>query len=265
MDTLTRHWQKMSLNVREGEELGLDDELSSKNFTMAAKFLTRRALNIEVVTRSFSPLWRSMKGFEVRRSSDHVLLFTFEKKEEGERIMSNAPWSFDKHLVVLQWYDKEVPLKDLVFDKFLIWVQIHDVLLRFMNKAVAEKLCAVFGIVWKDIDEGETDGGSFLRMKVTIDVNRPLCKGRLISLSHGAQSWVSFKYERLPNICYWCGCLNHGDRNCDLWIESEGNLTKESQAYGAWIRAAPFVKGRNPVVKVPGFYTAKKGPAKTGD
>uniref|UniRef100_A0A7N2MKT8 DUF4283 domain-containing protein n=1 Tax=Quercus lobata TaxID=97700 RepID=A0A7N2MKT8_QUELO len=182
-----------------------------KNFTMAAKFLTRRALNIEAVTRTFSPLWRSVKGFEVRRSNDRVLLFTFEKKEEVERIMSNAPWSFNKHLVVLQWYDKEVPLKDLVFDKFSIWVQIHDVPLRFMNKAVAEKLCAVVGTVWKDIDEGETDGGSFLRMK--------------------------------------CECLNHGDRDCDLWIESEGNLTKESQAYGAWIRAAPFVKGRNPVVK----------------
>lgn len=107
-------------------------------------------------------------------------------------------------------------------------------------------------------------GGNFLRMKVTIDINKPLCRGRLISLSHSEQSWVSFKYERLPNICYWCGCLNHRDRDCDLWIESEGNLTKESQAYGAWIRAALFVKGRNPVVKVSGFYAAKKAQQKQG-
>lgn len=133
-----------------------------------------------------------------------------------------------------------------------------------MNKAVAETLCAVVGTVWKEIDEGETDGGSFLRMKVTIDINKPLCRGRLISLSHGEQSWVSFKYKRLPNICYQCGCLKHGDRDCDLWIESEGNLTKESQVYGAWIRAAPFVNGRNPVVKVLGFYAAKKAQQKQG-
>ena len=101
MDNLTMHWQKMSLNAREGEELDLDEELTTKNFTMAAKFYTRRALNVEAVTRTFSPLWRSVKGFEVRKCSDHVLLFTFENKEEVERIMSNAPWSFDKHLVVL--------------------------------------------------------------------------------------------------------------------------------------------------------------------
>ena len=43
----------------------------------------------------------SREGFEVRRISDHILPFTFDKKEEVERIMSNALWSFDKHLVVL--------------------------------------------------------------------------------------------------------------------------------------------------------------------
>lgn len=89
---------------------------------MAAKFLTKRTLNVEVVTITFSPLWRSVKGFEVWRITNHVLLFTFEKKEEVERIMSNSPWSFDKHLVILQWYDKEVPLRALEFNKILIWV-----------------------------------------------------------------------------------------------------------------------------------------------
>ena len=147
MENLTKHWQSLSLNAREGEELGLDDELSTKNFTMAAKFLTKRALNVEVVTKTFSPLWRSVKGFEVRKISDHVLLFTFEKKEEVERIMSHAPWSFDKHLVVLRWFDKEVPVRDLEFNKIPIWVQIHDVLIRFMNKTVAEKICEVVGEV----------------------------------------------------------------------------------------------------------------------
>ena len=161
MENFTKHWQSLSLNAREGDELGLDDELSTKNFTMAAKFLTKRALNMEAVTKTFSPLWRSAKGFEVRRISDHILPFSFDKKEEVERIMSNAPWSFDKHLVVLQWYDKEVPLWDLEFDKILIWVQIHDVSIKFMNKTMAVKLCEVVGVVCESTEEGETDRGSF--------------------------------------------------------------------------------------------------------
>ena len=57
MENLTRHLQNISLNAREGEEQGLDNELSTQNFTMAAKFLTKRALNVEAVTKTFSPLW----------------------------------------------------------------------------------------------------------------------------------------------------------------------------------------------------------------
>ena len=48
------------------------------------------------------------------------------------------------------------------------------------------------------------------------------------------------------------------DEDCVLWIDSEGQLKKEEQAYGSWIRAPPFVKGRSPVIKVPGFYEARK-------
>ena len=51
-----------------------------------------------------------------------------------------------------------------------------------MNKTVV-KLCEVIGEVCKNTEEGETDGGSFLRMKVTIDISKPLCRERRISLS----------------------------------------------------------------------------------
>lgn len=35
-------------------------------------------------------------------------------------------------------------------------------------------------------------------------------------------------------------------------------LKKEEQAYGCWICAPPFVKGRSLVIKVLGFYEARK-------
>ena len=77
MENLIKHWQSLSLNAREGDELGLDKELSTKNFTMAAKFLTKRALNVEAVTKTFSPLWRSVKGFEVRKISESATMSYF--------------------------------------------------------------------------------------------------------------------------------------------------------------------------------------------
>nr|XP_023915557.1 uncharacterized protein LOC112027113 [Quercus suber] len=146
MDNLAEHWQKLSLNDRKDENLELPEENSSNEFILAAKFLTKRALSVEAVIRTFSPLWRLVKGFKVRRARDLVLLFVFDNKEEAEKILSNAPWSFDKHLVALQWYDREVPIKALEFDKIPVWVQVHNIPVRFLNRKVAEDLCEVVGL-----------------------------------------------------------------------------------------------------------------------
>lgn len=72
------------------------------------------------------------------------------------------------------------------------------------------------------------------------------------------EQWVSFKYERLPNLCYWCGCLTHADRDCDLWIDSAGTLEEKDKQYGSWLQAAPFMGARKAVVVVPGFYERKE-------
>ena len=79
----------------------------------------------------------------------------------------------------------------------------------------------------------------------------------MISLDSGKELWVSFRYEQLHNICYWCGCLTHDDRDCEQWVESEGSFSTESQQFGPWIRAPPFFPLRKNVIKVPGFHTQR--------
>ena len=69
----------------------------------------------------------------MRRAGDHILLFVFDNREEVDKILSSAPWRFDKHLVVLQWYDREVPIRALKFNTILVWIQVHDILMRFLN------------------------------------------------------------------------------------------------------------------------------------
>lgn len=73
-------------------------------FILAAKFLTKRALNIDAIAKTFAPLWRSTNGFKIKKEGDHVVLFTFDDKNEMEKILAVEPWSFDKRLMVLQRY-----------------------------------------------------------------------------------------------------------------------------------------------------------------
>ena len=120
------------------------------------------------------------------------------------------------------------------------------------------------GDVFKPVVPNVCDGGSFMRVQVSVDISLPLCRGRLISLNNKKHVWVSFKYESLPNLCYWCGRLTHDDRDCDRWIESEGTLRNAQKEFRSELRAPPFMLSKKNVLKVPGFYAGKKTNGREG-
>lgn len=57
--------------------------------------------------------------------------------------------------------------------------------------------------------------GDFLRVRMEVDVSKPLCRGRKIAINTNNIIWISFNYEKLPNFCYWCGKVSHADKECD--------------------------------------------------
>ena len=196
---------------------------------MAAKFMTKHALNIDAIVKTFTPLWRSCNGFKIRNIVNHRILFVFDDEFEVENIIHGEPWNFDKHLVIMEQFEVSNLVDTLKFDKTMFWVQVHGIPYKYMNVKVAKKIYEVLVKVIHSTNPAETDGGNFLRVRVIMDISSPLCRGRVIALASGEKIWVSFKYERLPNICYWCGCFNHDDKDCGLWLESGGSLTEEKK------------------------------------
>ena len=91
-----------------------------------------------------------------------------------------------------------------------------------------------------------------------IDVTLPLCRGRLITMENGAKHWIRFKYERLPNLCLWCGRLTHNDKNCELWIESKGILSPDQQQFSSSLKAAPYSAKGKDVIFILRFYEGRK-------
>ena len=102
-----------------------------------------------------------------------------------------------------------------------------------------------------------------MRVRVNVDVTNPLSRGRMVSFGQSTEKWVFFKYERLPNLCYWCDCLNHDDRDCEVWLDSEGSLKVEEQKFGPWFRAPPVSRVQKNVISVLGFFHKKKGSSST--
>ena len=130
-----------------------------------------------------------------------------------------------------------------------MWVQLHNLPIGLPTSIVFE----VGTVIESTHGEELYEGSNFLRIRVGVDATKPLCRGRRITLRSGKESWVSFKYERLPNMCYLCGKLTHMDRECPAWLRGKHALREVDQQFGSRMRAATSNLARKTMVRVVGF------------
>ncbi|GAA0162495.1 hypothetical protein LIER_18576 [Lithospermum erythrorhizon] len=118
------------------------------------------------------------------------------------------------------------------------WVQIWNVPHRYLTRTTAENLGNRLGNVTKvDIDMEGHIRGSFLRVRIRLNVERPL-KRLIKSVMGGKEVTLQLTYERLPNFCYACGKLEHVIRECELVADGFVDMEDENALqYGSWLRA----------------------------
>lgn len=58
------------------------------------------------------------------------------------------------------------------------------------------------GVVTVPRDTSEMKGVNLMRVRVAVDVTKPLRRGRVITWDQGRERWAFFMFERLPKIYY---------------------------------------------------------------
>lgn len=66
---------------------------------------------------------------------------------------------------------------------------MHDLPLSSLNLRVVKDIILAMGeVINSKADDKDYVGSNFMRVRVTIDITKPLCKGRKIGLSNGEES-----------------------------------------------------------------------------
>lgn len=117
-------------------------------------------------------------------------------------------------------------------------MQVHDLKVGFMSERILQGIGNYVGHfiescpsnfvgVWRE----------YMRVRVTINMSKPLKRRMKIKTAREEWFWVNFKYENVPSFCFIRGIIGHSDRFCSQLFEKEEH--EIVKPYGAWLRAPP--------------------------
>lgn len=194
-----------------------------------AKLMSDKPAYAEGLANALARVWCPLKGLDCKDMGENTFLFTFHQPVGKRKALADGPWEFGKCLLVVEDFVPSKTLKEYEFRWVPVWVRIFNLPLGMMYREAGE---AIGGFMREtlEVDVGP-DGmaaGSFLRVKVRIDIQQPLMRGftreegkeekkRRIAEPGGGREvdlWCRFEYEFLPDFCYTCGRLGHVNNEC---------------------------------------------------
>ncbi|XP_042954587.1 uncharacterized protein LOC122290997 [Carya illinoinensis] len=203
--------EKQEVHVPAKEVL-LSIEKSKK--CLAALIVADKEVNRGLFLATMSKAWKVEGQVSFKELDSNKCLIEFQNVYEKERVLAGRPWSFDRSLMCLFNCEDCLAPKDIDFNIEPFWLQLHDLPFAGMNKTMGEKLGVAVGqVVSVDVAAGDMAWGSYLRVKVLLDITKPLTRGKVMNMG-GKCYWIPFKYERLPTFCFQCGAIKHKGLSC---------------------------------------------------
>ncbi|KAI7983760.1 hypothetical protein LOK49_LG15G00619 [Camellia lanceoleosa] len=153
------------------------DEVSQR--CLLRKILGSKSLNKQAVSSIIHGAWNVRNSFSISPWNDNLFLFTFEDDEDRQWVLEEAPWSVMGNLTVLKLVELRSPVSQMDFTWSPFWVQVHGLLMDKMTKTNGETIGQRLGRLIR-VDghcEGLLLNRSFLRIRVELDVTKPLPRG----------------------------------------------------------------------------------------
>ncbi|XP_019199083.1 PREDICTED: uncharacterized protein LOC109192836 [Ipomoea nil] len=207
-------WQWADLVIAAEEERfepvldGVDDAPVDAQpvWSLVGRFLTRKLVKLEFMREVLALVWQSVQGVQVTEIQPRLFLFVFFHKTDMERILNDGPWAYENATLVCRQVVDGMRPEDVVLDTVDMWVQVHGLPMGHTSEKILEQVGNYLGGFVKFDDRLlNVPWKAFYRIRVAIPVDKPIKRRMNFVKRDKSTCWVSFKYERLHNFCFYCG------------------------------------------------------------
>lgn len=198
--------------------------------------MTEKHFNVDAFKRTMTQSWGVSKRLVIRSIGPNKFVFQFFHWRDKEKVMQGRPWCFDNQLVVLNEVsgDEQPSEVNLNFSPF--WIRLKNLPFNCCSTPMCNVIASRLGHVM-DIDDECAYLDNYRRVRIFMDITKPLCRFQNIKGRDGKIVRTDIAYERLPFFCFLCGVNGHNDRDCDN-IE-DGCDQEQVMGWSRALRATP--------------------------
>lgn len=235
-----------NITLEDEEEGGLDIEVEEVNngafagfnakLCVVARFITDGNADFQALQQTLASLWKPGKGVYIKELENNLYLFQFYHELDVKRVLDGSPWSFNRRALVMARLKEGDNPRSVSLNSMDLWVQIHDLKPGFMTEKIVKEVGNYIGSYVESCSTNFMNAWrDYMRVRVTIDICKPLKRRMKVRRTGDDWFWITFKYENVPTFCFICGLLGHSEKFCSRLFDTHAN--EIVKPYGAWMRA----------------------------
>lgn len=121
---------------------------------------------------------------------------------ELEAGIDDSPYNINGWNFVLKEWRSGVALEEIKFDQISLWIQTYNLSRELMTVRNLNMIGGRIGVVVATEDPfADGLGRGFARVKVALDLKKPLEKELIVPKTSGASIKILLKYEKLHDFC----------------------------------------------------------------
>lgn len=239
-DDLTEKCSFLNLGDDEGDIVDLREvenveENGKLELLLVGRLLTERPYNMEAFKRTMQKVWTPSHNLIIRAIGPNLFAFQFLHWRDKEKVMNGRPWCWENNLVVLNEIKGDELPKTVNLNFSPFWIRVRNLPFNCRSDAYVRALTKDIG-EFIEIEEDVLGLERYRRIRIAMDITKPIRRNQKIKDRGGNVVIVNFKYERLPYFCLACGVIGHSERDCVVVSEEE---KEKKMGWTLSLRASP--------------------------
>lgn len=202
-EDLTTLWGNFSLSEEEsvGVEvpvLALEGLVNRGQSCLVGKLVADHVVSKDIIKSKLIRGWKPTGSIKFTVLGENLFLVDFVNVWDKSRVLEGRPWIFEGNLFSVEEFNGLTPPTQIDFSKAEFWIRFFNLPLACMSTAIGTQIGSSVGLVEEvDTNEEGVGWGEYMRVRIRIDLSKPLARGRVLHLNgNSCVSVMPFSYAK---------------------------------------------------------------------